>query len=224
MIRHSPEQLGSSPDGEVPAEPKVDDGGRGKEEVGFKEAIRSGNFWKISMAEGIRSMIIMGVVTHVMPYLSSIGMSRARAAFVATSIPLFSLIGRLGFGWLSDFFDKRYIFAWTFCLLGMGTLAFSYIQVRWLIFPFLLLFCPAFGGTVPLRGTILREYFGRTSFGRLLGIVMGTGAMGGMIGTFMAGWTYDHFGSYHSIWLSFAGMTVVSIVLVLRIKARPAPY
>ena len=107
VIRHNPEQIGSSPDGAVPTEAEVDTGGWGKEEVRFKEAIRSGNSWKIDIAEGIRPMIVMGVVTDVMPYLSSIGMSRAIAAWVATSIPLVSLVGRLGFGWLSDVFDKR---------------------------------------------------------------------------------------------------------------------
>ncbi len=146
-------------------------------------------------------------------------MSRANAAFVATSIPLFSIIGRFGFGWLGDIFDKRYVLAWTYCLIGMGTLAFSSIHAKWLIIPFLLLFPPAFGGTVSLRGAIVREYFGRASFGRLFGIIIGMSAIGGVIGPAAAGWTFDNLGGYQPVWLSFAGTTFIAIVLLLRLKA-----
>jgi MFS family permease len=220
VIRHRPEQYGYLPDGEIPAEAQSSHGGRDIEEgFHFKEALKSRNFWTIGVAEVIRGMISMAVVTHVMPYLSSIGMSRSRAAFVATSIPLFSIIGRFGFGWLGDIFDKRYVLAAVYCFIGTGTLAFSYIHVKWLIVPFLVLFSPAFGGTVSLRGAIVREYFGMASFGRLLGIIMGMGAIGGVIGPSAAGWIFDNFGEYRPIWLFFAGTTVIALVLILRLKA-----
>jgi MFS family permease len=146
-------------------------------------------------------------------------MARSRAAFVATSIPLLSIVGRLGFGWLSDIFDKRYVLAGAYCLFGMGILAFSYIHVKWLMFPFLLLFSPAMGGVVSLRGAIVREYFGRASFGRVIGMMLGMAAMGGVIGPSAAGWTFDNLGNYHGVWLCFTGTIVISIVLLLRLKA-----
>jgi len=219
VIRHRPEQYGYLPDGEISAEPNLSNKGHHREEGGnFREVLKSRNLWKIGVAEAIRQMITMAVITHVMPYLSSIGMSRASAAFVATSIPLFSIIGRFGFGWLGDIFDKRYVLVVLYCLFGMGTLAFAYIHIKWLIFPFLLLFSPAFGGTISLRGAIVREYFGRVYFGRLLGIIIGMSAIGGVIGPSAAGWTFDNVGGYQPVWLSFAGTTVIAIVLLLRIK------
>jgi sugar phosphate permease len=219
VIRHRPESYGYLPDGDIPGEPSSSHGGRDIEkEMNFKEALKSGNLWKIGVAEAIRATITMAVVTHVMPYLSSIGMSRASAAFVATSIPLLSIIGRFGFGWLSDIFDKRYVFAVAYCLFGMGTLAFSFLQLMWLIFPFLFLFSPALGGTVSVRGAIVTDYFGRSSFGKLLGIIMGMVAMGGVIGPSAAGWTFDTLGAYQPVWLSLAGTTVIAIVLILRLK------
>jgi sugar phosphate permease len=92
VIRHTPEQYGYLPDGEIPAGPSSihEDRDRGQEGK-FREALQSKNFWKISVAEAIRMMITMAVITHVMPYLGSIGMSRTSAAFVTTSIPLLPL-------------------------------------------------------------------------------------------------------------------------------------
>jgi len=218
VIRHTPEQYGYFPDGEIPAEPTSSHEGPDIEKEGsFRDALKSKNFWMIGISDTIRVMIANALFTHVMPYLGSIGMSRTSAAFVATSIPLFSIIGRFGFGWLSDIFDKRHVLAGLYCLLGMGTLAFSYVHVKWLIFPFLLLFSPALGGTVSLRGAMVREYFGRASFGRLFGIIMGIAAIGGVIGPIVAGWSFDKLGSYHSVWLWFAGTTVIALVLILRL-------
>jgi len=221
VIRHRPEQYGYFPDGEIPSEPTSIRGGREKEEeTSFRDALKNKNFWMIGVAVTIQAMIIHAVITHVMPYLGSIGMSRTSAAFVATSIPLFSIIGRFGFGWLSDIFDKRHVLVGLYCLLSLGTLAFSYAHLKWLIFPFLLLFSPALGGVMSLRSAIVREYFGRASFGRLFGIIMGITAMSGVIGPSVAGWSFDKLGSYHSVWLWFAGTTVVAIVLILRLPPR----
>ncbi|MFB0507752.1 MAG: nitrate/nitrite transporter, partial [Thermodesulfobacteriota bacterium] len=219
VIRHTPEQFGYLPDGEIPPGPSSSHRDRDREEVSFKEALKSGNLWKIGVVEVIRHMIAMAITTHVMPYLSSVGMSRSASAFVATSIPLFSIIGRFGFGWLSDIFDKRYVLVVLYSLFGMGILAFSYIHMKWLIFPFLLLFSLPHGGTSSLRGAMVREYFGRASFGRVHGIISGMSSIGTVIGPAVAGWRFDSVGSYHPVWFWFAGTTVIAIVLMLLLKA-----
>jgi MFS family permease len=220
VIRHRPEQYGYLPDGEIRAEPSSSHGGREMgEEDNVAKALKDWNFWRIGASDAIRVMITMAVITHVMPYLSSIGISRGRAALVATSIPLVSNIGRLGFGWLGDVIEKRYVLAGLYVLLGIGTLAFSYIHLTYVIFPFILFFSVAFGGAISLRGAIVREYFGRASFGRLIGIMLGMTAIGGVIGPTVAGWTFDTWGGYQPVWRFFAGITVIAIVLLLRLKA-----
>jgi len=219
VIRNKPEQYGYLPDGKVSREPMPDLEAQGKDvEIGLKEALRKRSFQYLNMVEAIRMMTLFAVVTHVMPYLSSVGIPRPTAGLVAGAIPLFSIIGRFGFGWLGDVFDKRNMIAWTFCFLGLGTLAFSYVHVRWVIFLFLILFSPGFGGGSILRGAILREYFGRDSFGKMLGIVMGSAAIGGIIGPTVAGWVFDTLGSYHVIWLVFGGVIGLATGLTLRIR------
>jgi MFS family permease len=88
----------------------------------------------------------------------------------------------------------------------------------WVLFLFLLLFSPGLGGSMVLRGAILREYFGRKSLGKMLGITMGSASIGGIIGPTLAGWAFDVQGSYHLIWLVFSGVAILAIGLVLRIK------
>jgi MFS family permease len=219
VIRNKPEQYGYIPDGKLTPEPSLQKKIRPPQNgLSFREVLKNRAFLLLNFTEAIRMMAVSTVITHIMPYLSSVGMSRSKAGLVAAAIPLFSIIGRLFLGWLGDIIEKRYVLALAFGLMGAGLLVFCYVRVEWVIFPFLLLFPPSFGGTMVLRGAILREYFGTGSFGKMLGIVMGTASLGGIIGPTLAGWVFDSVGSYHFIWIAFSGCTVLAILLVLRIK------
>jgi MFS family permease len=185
----------------------------------FREVLKNRSFLYLNFVEAIRMMIVSAVITHVMPYLSSVGIDRTTAGFVAAAMPLCSIIGRVGFGWLADIFPKRYVMALGFLIMSAGILLFGCLEGKpWLIFPFLLLFSPSFGGTMVLRGAILREYFGKESFGKMIGFVMGSASIGGIIGPTLAGWGYDSLGSYRFIWLVFSGLTVLAVLLVWRVR------
>ena len=124
---------------------------------------------------------------------------------------------------MGDVFQKRYVLALAFGLMTAGMLVFSRLNLPWMILLFLLLFPPSFGGTMVLRGAILREYFGRSSFGKLLGIVMGSASLGGIVGPTLAGWVFDSVGSYYWVWIALSSLTALAIILVLRITPlKPA--
>lgn len=219
VIRDKPEQYGYLPDGELLHDPMLHLKNEDKEsEIGFKEVVKQRAFLYLIIVESIRQMIALAVIIHVMPYFSSVGIARSTAGMVAAAIPLFSIFGRFGFGWLGDVYDKRYMMIVALCLMGMGLLAFCYVQHRWVILVFLFLFCPGCWGSNVLTRTIQREYFGRHSFGKILGIIMGAASIGGIIGPTIAGWVFDTLRSYHSIWLVFCGFSGLSIWLILRIK------
>jgi len=219
VIRDRPEQYGYLPDGESSVDPipKTEIQGR-RVKIGLKEALKNRTFLYLCTTEAIRMIAVAAVIIHVMPYLGSVGVPRATAGIVAGAIPLFSIIGRFGLGWLGDVFDKKYVMVWALFLMGLGMLAFCYVQVTGVVFLFLLLFAPGYGGAMVIRGAILREYFGRDSFGKMIGILMGFGSIGGIIGPTLAGWVFDTLGSYNIIWLVFCGIIGLAILLMLRIR------
>ena len=219
VIRNRPEQYGYLPDGEAPWEPISNPENKGDHvEIGLREALTKKAFWYLSVAEAIRMLTVSAVMIHVMPYLSTMGIPRATAGMVAGAIPLFSIMGRFGLGWLGDVFDKRYVLAITFIMISAGMLAFCYMRVMWVALLFLLIFSPGYGGGVVLRGSILREYFGRDSFGKILGITLGLASVGGIIGPTLAGWVFDSLGNYHVVWLGSCGLCALAVWLVLRMR------
>ncbi len=189
----------------------------GKEKA-FRSSFSDRSFWALNLAEALRMMVLTAVVTHVMPYLSSIGVSRGEAGLVAAALPLASIVGRFGFGWLADQYQKRLVLMAAYGCMLAGLLAFSQAKEQWPLFVFLALFPPGFGGTMILRGAMLREHFGVGSFGKLLGITMGTASLGGMIGPPLAGWVFDNWGVYEPLWLAFCALMGIGILIVSTIR------
>ena len=219
VIRNRPEHYGYLPDGEVAGTSgqshKIQDKGV---EIGLKQALKMRTFLYLNLVEAVRMMTIIAVFTHIMPYLSSVGMPRTTAGMVAAAIPLIGIIGRFGFGWLGDIYDKKHMMAVTIGLIILGMLALSFVHMRWMIIPFLILYSFGHGGSMVIRAAIVREYFGRDSFGKMLGIIMGSASIGGIIGPTLAGWSYDTWGSYRPIWHVFWGLLSIAIILTLKLK------
>ncbi len=223
MFRHKPEHYGYLPDGlpvpgsnadkEITAKPA-------SVEVKAKQAIQGSTFWRLGLAYMYQVMVVSATVTHVMPYLGSVGVSRSISSLVAMGIPLTSVIGRLGFGWLGDRYDRRIVASVGFSFIGLGTLIFSQASAGhvWLVVPFLLLVGVGYGGGNALRPSLVRQFFGRSNFGTVFGLMMGIGAIGSIIGSTLPGWVYDHWGRYQAIWYLLAGMSIVSVILVLTVQ------
>ena len=218
FFRHRPEQYGYFPDGQkqsaVVGPDELGAGQVNEAEVRVKPALKSGAFWRLALSRMYHMMVVAAVITHIMPYLSSIGISRSRASLVATLIPLMSVFGRLGFGWLGDKFSKRLMATASFIMIGAGILCFAYASTMsiGLLVPFLVLMGIGYGGTNAILPPLGREYFGRTNFGSIYGIMEGIGTIGGIIGPAIAGWAYDNWGSYHTVWLWLAGLVVIPLI------------
>jgi MFS family permease len=220
LIRDNPGDCGLYPDGrktEPPAAgaPGTTDGG----DIRFRDALKHRTFLFLALSEAIRMTAVGAVVTHIVPYLSTIHMPRATAGFIAGFIALLSIPGRFGFGWLADRFDKRNIMIVAFAMMSLGLFALCHVQSPWVMLLFL--FPVGLGATVVLRGAFLREYFGRKAFGRLLVLVMGGAAFGSVIGPTLTGFLFDRTGSYDFAWNLLGVSSLLSVLLMLFIGPNP---
>ncbi len=220
VIRERSAEWGSGAD---PADSEPDatalrNAGPEREEADFLTIIRQRSFMYLVIAETVRLMAVNAVITHLMPCLSLSGISRSAAGAVATALPVVSIAGRVGFGWLGDRIDKRAAWAITFFCMGAGVLAFCHVRSLWALLLFILLFAPGFGGGMVLRGAILQRFFGMGSFGKMLGVLLGFGSVGGIIGPTLAGWVFDNWGSYLPVWYMLSAASMAAILLIARIR------
>ena len=148
-------------------------------------------------------------------------MDRPTAGLVAAGLPLLSVLGRFGFGYLGDKYDKRWMMTLCLVMMSLGLLVYYPLQGPGLALLFLLLFAPGLGGGMVLRASILSHCFNRSYFGRLIGLVMAAAAVGGIVGPLLVGWYFDTYGDYRPLWLVFSGLILLSAILIRFI--RPVP-
>ncbi len=223
VVRHKPEQYGYQPDGEMTSAVETGEieAATANEEVNIsaKQALSGRTFWHIAISSACHSFVIGAVVTHMMPYLSSLGIARSVSSLVALVLPVTSICGRLGSGWLVERLGSRQVFAASFAFMTAGILFFGYITTGriWLLVPFIITLSLGWGCSVTTRITLLREYYGRASFGTILGFTSGIMMLGNVAGAPLAGWVFDTWGSYQGAWLSYSAITLLGAVLVFTI-------
>ena len=230
LFRHKPEQYGYLPDGDLHRKPPASEGQSSaqgnKLDIGVKQVLKSSTFWHIAIGFMCHILVMNAVITHVMPYLNSIGLTRSLASLMASAIPLTSVAGRIGFGWLGDKFDKRRIAALGFVLASLGLLSFGYVATAgaWLLAPSLVIIGLGYGGPVPMMPALVREYFGRVKLATVLGLVMGVAALGSMVGPPLAGLAFDRLGSYQVAWFGLAGLVIAGMVSLLTTPQLAVKY
>jgi len=231
LFRHKPEQYGYLPDGDSPV--SIDKSTKKKageavvtipeeQAFGIRQALRSRLFWHIALAYVCYHICTAAVVTHVMPYLSSVGIARSTAGLVAMGVPLSSVAGRLGMGFIADRFEKKKLAMVGFVMMSLGLVCFQEVSqsVAWLLIPFLVLFCIGYGGNNTMRVAITRDIFGRGRYGSVFGLLMGIGTGGSFMGPPLAGWAFDTYGSYQYVWFVVAGFAFASMLFIWTMPAR----
>ncbi|MFC1938306.1 MFS transporter [Chloroflexota bacterium] len=225
LIRHKPEQYGYKPDGEVSNSMET----RGEQiltasaevNIPAKQALRKRAFWHIAISAMSHFFVIGAIVTHIMPYLSSLGIARSVSSLVALALPVASIGGRLSSGWLSDRLGSRQVFTGSFVLMTIGVLLFGRLSTggMWLLAPFIITLSFGWGLSVTMRISLQREHFGVGSFGTILGFMSGIMMLGNVAGAPIAGWVFDTWGTYQGVWLGYSAIALVAAVLVFTIPS-----
>jgi len=225
VVRHRPEQYGYLPDGE-PAEPFETAGVSAplpvlETDITAKQALKGRTFWQLGISSMCHAFVIGAVITHLMPYLSSVGIARSTSSIIGFILPLTSIAGRLSSGWLSSTYGSRRVFAAAFVAMTAGILLFGFIDAgtMWLLVPFIITFSIGWGWSVTTRFNLLRECYGRGSFGKILGFISGMMMLGNVAGSPLAGWVYDTWGGYQGAWFGYGAVSLLAAVLVFTIPA-----
>ena len=124
LLRHKPEQYGCLPEGEEQGSKAIDEHAvpENNKRVQVKGVLTSRTFWIMSTGFFCHMLTVSATTTHIMPYLSSIGMGRTRSSLIASALPLMTIVGRVGLGWTGDRVDKRRVAALCIALASFGTL------------------------------------------------------------------------------------------------------
>jgi MFS family permease len=246
ILRHKPEDYGYLPDGRIPMNlenPSVKNGDRNEAaisistgpaslsvnkediEINFtsKQALKNFAFWMLVLAGSARALAMTSVVIHQIIYLTEVReMSLTIASSALGSMVTISLVGRLIFGWLGDYYDKRWVLIATYLLQAAGIFILARVNSMTELWLFVVIYGIAYGGAIPLFWAIVGDYFGRNHYATIRGFLQLFQAPTTVIGPIFAGWIYDQSESYTSAFMLFIVALLIGCVFMFLAKSPQA--
>ena len=235
VMRRPPEHYGLLPDGDSPsARPAAGAQGDASQpgtqavaavseaQYSLMDALRTPVFWLLSLAFGLRQLVVGAIGLHLVPYWEDTGIRPELAATVLGVTAVTSVVGRLGFGWLADRLEKRFVMGSSMALVALGAFILPSVTEWWHLAAFVLIYAVGWGGGATLMFAVRADYFGRRAFGTISGMMDFVQMFGLVLGPLVAGLVFDMVGSYRPAFLTFAvsATLAASIMVFLRPPRR----
>ena len=226
IMRRRPEDIGLRPDGDAPIatassspQSSARGGGAraaadGEDSWSAREAIATPAFWLIVAAEMLTILTSGTVGYQIAPFLEDSGMSQTAAALALSVSSLLGAAVNPGWGLLADRFQPRLLAAFATALtlaisalfipFGQGPAGFA-VAIAW---------GTASGGLNVLGSMMLAQYYGRGSYGAIVGLTgpfqMAFLGLGPTFGSLLYAFT----DGYGAIWIySLAAYAAAAILI-----------
>lgn len=165
--------------------------------MSVRAGLRSRYFLRLGWAAFAATASIVGMVVHLVPMLSTYGMDRTTAAWLAGLVGIPSIIGRLSIGYLLDRFSGPIVGA---CSISLPIVSVALL----LLFPgsvpaavvAILILGLSIGGEYDAVIYLSTRYFGLRNFGGLFGYIAALITLGLGVGPAIGGYLFDYYGSY----------------------------
>jgi len=184
----------------------------------FREAIQTRQFWMIFATYICFGTSQMGVMIHIVPHATDLGITPIAAANIMIVIGGFSVAGRIILGSIADRIGNKKTLIIGLSLMTLSLLLLQFANELWMLYLLAGIFGFSYGGEVALLSPIVAELFGLGALGAILGMATFAFAVGCAIGPIFAGSIFDVTGSYYSAFLVFMILIAIGVVLVSLIK------
>jgi MFS family permease len=224
VLRRSPDTIVDLAEGKkVPTSDAGKSLPREPKNMDTKEALKSALFWTISLCFVCQMISLSAVVNHIMPFFSSIGVDRTRGSLIAGILPVITVAGRIGVGWMGDWVGNKMMAAMTMALTALGVLLLALIAggTMWMVVPFMAVYSIGWGGAMPMLNGMLCDCFGSRNIASIAGFAGGALMAGVIVGAPLVGWIYDRSGNYRPAWFLLAAVTGTGAILLFKFADKP---
>ncbi len=234
VMRRRPEDYGMQPDGgpedtgndDSTIRPGVRRTTRIREQaITMRQAVKLRFFWQLALVTSLGQLVSSTNLFHFAALLEY-GMTTALAASAAGAVAIGDLSGRAGMAVLGDKFDKRKMLTISMLMQTVGVAGLAGINATvagvnlglWPLPFFVIFFGLGFGASIPLRLSILGDYFGRSSYGSIVGLTSSVNALFGAAGPALVGLIHDIEGTYRLGFVILGATLVIAIPLTLTLE------
>ena len=215
VIRSKPEDIGTLPDGDAP--PSASEGGPASSGTGaravstdftVRQAIRTSAFWLLLIGLTIRTSSTNAIIIHIFPILEGEGLTEQQAVLFVSAMFFLAIPLRFGLGVARDYLPPRRIL-----FVGMNVAALSLLPLLFFqgvvgVVIFIIGFAVVEGIT-STNWIMVSDYFGRSRFASIMGLMSLFHNTGMVISPIFSGWIRDTTGSYNVVMMTFMPLFVI---------------
>ena len=189
--------------------------------VEFAQALRTRQFWILSIMAIAMSLGVGGLIVHFVPLFSDLGAEPSQAAAIASLLGLATIAGRIGVGMLLDRFPANLVTMATLLLASTGALVLYVFGLEFAPAAVMLLGLAA-GAEVDLVAYLCSRHFGTRSFGAIYGLLYSVFVLGYGFSPFFVGLARDNFGTYDAALLGSMASVGLAAALAMFLKVPSA--
>lgn len=190
--------------------------------LSLSEGWRSPAFYKLLLVSAFFAFTAIGTVVHFVPILKDSGAEPMAAAGVASLVGIFSIVGRLGTGFLLDRF-RGHIVGGLACVIPIFACLLLLVDGASPMSQALAaaIFGLTLGSEVDVIAYLAAKYFGLKNFGALYGAMVMALSLGTAFGPLGAGAAFDHFNSYSQFLVLTAVLMGISSAALFSLGSTP---
>ena len=191
----------------------------------LKLAVQSRNFYLIAFATAALWFVIISLVQHQSIYLAKdMALPRSTLPLIFSAFFGCSVIGKLGFGFLSDRFNKRYVMMGSVVCLAFGLLLLRFIDVNntTMLFSYAVIAGIGFSGAFTCIQLLIADHYMGPAYGRMLAIMVLMDTLAGALGNRLTGLIREAQGSYGPALDGLVILCVLSVVAIASLRPTVA--
>ena len=214
IVKNNPEEVGLLPDGKVNNPDPLLTGEKNvlqniktsfkDTDFTIKEALLEKSFWLIALGHGASAMLTSTMMVHIILAFNDQGLSLQVAATLWGVAMGIGGVSQLLGGILGDRYPKRHLICVFGIIQSLGVWIGSYVSTVGLGLIFAFVYGFGFGARAPITTAMRGEYFGRTSFGKIMGVSTLPMMTMSIVTPVVAGRFYDSQGNYSDAFLYIA--------------------
>ena len=178
----------------------------------LKDALKTPVLWQISFGGFLLYLIHGGTNTHLAAYFQDLSLSSSTAGFAISLIAIFTGLGSLLWGWLSEKLSINYCYAGISGMMAITSILFTTVENTHQAWAFSSLLGLSLGGLLVIPPVAVANYFGRKSLGIIRGFCEPFYSIGQAIGVLIGGISFDLWGSYD---YSFFALAIAGTVALM---------
>lgn len=180
-----------------------------------RSALRTRTFYVLAVSLTLAQLTYLSVLTQIVPHFENVGFDRGMAATAVGAMAFFGAVGKITFGWLTEYVASRFVLMLSLGMQATGLVILVLAGDGALVWSFIPIFGLGFGALGALMTLLVQETFGVREFATIFGLVNFATQGASIVGPPLVGASFEITGSYGMAFTVIATLFLVGAVLLI---------